>query len=277
MAKAQAAQAAPENQQLPATTDEAFLPPAELGDQLESHAGQGVSQRPEDNLVPMLAVLQPLSPQVDRRNLKHVEGAEAGAIWLKNSPVEIVPGEEGLDFQPCWFDVAWVEWVPRKAGGGFVARHKVRPPEAELREVQGDSGPQMKWVMPNGNEVIETRYHVGRARLPGGVVMPFMIPFTSTGHTVSRDWHTKMNTRKLRSGNVAPSFSTWYRLTTKQRQKNNYTWFVLQADVGDWVRDPRDLQAGVALAEAMERGATQLAEEEAVGGAARSDPEREAM
>lgn len=268
-------------EQLPATQTQGtdLLPPEQLGDLMDQHAGEGVSQRAEDNLVPMLAVLQALSPQVDRRNVAHVNGAEPGAIWLKNSPVEIVPGEQGIEFQPCWFDVAWVEWVPRRQGGGFVARHKDRPKEATFKEVQGDNGPQMRWVMPGGNELIETRYHVGRARLPNGVVMPFMIPFTSTGHTVSRDWHTKMNTRITRKGQVAPSFSTWYHLTTVQRQKNNYSWFVLKVDISRWLAEEEveDFKAGAKLAAAMSVGETKLAEEEHVGGASQVDPSTEAM
>src|SRR5215475_3414815 len=89
--------------------------PADLSDQ---YAGMGTSHAADDNLVPLVYILQKQSPQVERQDTRHIKGAEAGDIWLRNSPKEIVKGGEGILFQPCYFTINWIEWVPRERGGG---------------------------------------------------------------------------------------------------------------------------------------------------------------
>src|SRR6202035_3091033 len=58
-------------------------PPAALADRMKADAGRGVSTAQEDNQVPLIYVLQPLSPQVDKRSEQYVEGAEPGDLWLR--------------------------------------------------------------------------------------------------------------------------------------------------------------------------------------------------
>jgi hypothetical protein len=47
-------------------------------------AGRGVSFKPEDQLIPLITVLQANSPQCNARLPKYVDGAEAGRFWLRN-------------------------------------------------------------------------------------------------------------------------------------------------------------------------------------------------
>jgi hypothetical protein len=224
--------------------------PAHL-QKMQEHAGAGTSQAAEDNIVPMVAVLQPLSPQVDRRNPKYIEAAEPGAIWLKNAPTPIISGDEGIVFQPCFFSRHIVEWVPREQGGGYVARHDEMP--AEARTIKSRDGKRDVWVMPNGNQLIDTRYHVGNVVFPDGTIMPYVIPFSSSGHTVSRTWHTLMNSIRLPSGDIAPSFARVYRLKTIQRTNAAGTWFVFDVSHEGWA--PEQLyDRGLELHESFKAG-----------------------
>ena len=236
-----------------------------LEDLLEQHAGVGTSQRAEDNLVPMIGVLQAQSPAADRRNQAYVPGAEPGAFRLKNSPVPVVPGDgEGLKFIPAHFAVYWVEWTPREKGGGFVRRHDSLPKEA--RKVEDERG--VRFQLPSGNEVQETRYHTGLALLPGRGPMPFVIPFKGSGHTTSRTWQTLMNGVRTKSGRVAPSFARVYRLSTKQRTNPKGTWFavevqeILDSEGNPLVPTLEQVQMAAALATQISAGEKQLDVEE---------------
>lgn len=234
-----------------ATKEQGALP-AHLAKKMEEHSGEGVSSKQEDNLVPLVYILQAQSPQVNKRSADYIDGAEAGHIWLRNAPHPIVPGDTGILFQPCHFSKDWVEWVPRDNGGGFVARHEDRPPEAE--ETKDPQNPnRVKYVMPNGNEVIETRYHAGFVVLDDGSVLPYIIPMSSSGHSVSRQWMFMMNSNQLPKGDIAPSWSKLYRLKTKERSNAAGTWFTWDISDAGWV-DEEAFDRGTALFNAFNTG-----------------------
>jgi hypothetical protein len=222
----------------------------ELADQFKQYAGAGVSTDAADNMVPLIYVLQPLSPQVDRRNAgEFIEGAEPGDIWLRNSAAAIAKGEQGFEFQPCYFYKEFVEWVPRDDGGGFVGRHDFK--------------------MVDGQELILTRYHAGYA-LRDNQVEPYIIPFTSTGHTVSRGWMQQMNTQpwSLVPGARAPAFAYAYRITTRQRENKQGRWFQIQIGAARELADKESLDRGLALLKAFESGAKRAEEPPQAGGTA---------
>jgi hypothetical protein len=243
-------------------------------DEFRQHSGKGTSQQAEDNLLPNVGILQSNSPAADKRNPAYIEGAEPGAFVMKSGPQVIVSGEEGIYFQSCFFTKKWAEWVPREKGGGYVARHDDLPPEATRVETEGR---REKYVLPNGNELVETRYHVGFLlhgakeqmvnsgglqvpALVGGVAVPYSIPFSSTGHTVSKDWMFKMNNIRFGDGSVQPSFTRAYKLTTRQRTNKAGTWFVIS--VGQPLLVAKDqARMGLALSTALEAGEKDIGEE----------------
>lgn len=247
--------------------------PAGLMDEISGDAGKGVSTLARDNIIPMIYVLQPLSPQVqERRPEVYIEGAKPGFFWLRNSPVTLVSGDAGFAFQPCHFKRDAVEWIPRDLGGGFVARHEFAGPD----ESMDDMAKRMQWrVEPSekksrppryysgDNEIKETRYHAGfvHGGLLGladhpGLVLPFVIPFGGTGHGVSRAWMTSMGQHTLGELAIAmkaptrdedgkplpnlanPTFSgaRIYKMTTKWRKNASGEWAqVFIEDTLGWV------------------------------------------
>lgn len=232
-----------------ATTVVPSGPPAELASLMEKDRDKGVSKAQEDNLVPLIYILQGLSPQVQRRNAAYIEGAEPGSFWLRHASNPIVPGEQGITVIPCYFSKSYNEWVPRDSGGGFVGRHREVP--SDVTERADSKNPnKTKMTRPNGNEVIETREHVVLVVTPQGL-RPYVLPFSSTGHTTSRQWMFMLN-----SHGGAPSFSRKYLLTTKERTNPSGTWFGVEVKDLDWV-STEEYKVARTLNEAFETGAKQ--------------------
>lgn len=222
-------------------------PPAYLIDDLEADAGKGVSTDQADNLVPLVYILQDQSPQVLKRNPAYIEGAETGCIWLRNAPEPIVPGDVGIEAIPCYFSKDVVEWKPRDDGGGFIARHDFMTGEdieklalrlKATKQIDPKNPNRFDWIMPgSGNELVETRYHVVLVVRENGSMQPFVIPLSSTGHTFSRQWMFKYNSKRLPSGKTAASFANVYRIKTGLKNNASGEWFAFQEDDGQWLWD----------------------------------------
>lgn len=226
--------------------------PAELFDVALEDAGKGISTAQEDNMVPLVYVLQALSPQCNRRNGAYVEGAEPGAIFLKNAPSPVINGEEGILFQPCAFFKKWVEWVPRESGGGIVASHDSLPGDAK-KVTDAKNPAKIRYVRDNGNDLIETRYHAGFVLTKDNGPLPYVIPMTSSGHTVSRNWMFMMGSKQL-SGKRMPSWASLYKLTTVERSNAAGTWFQFKVTDAGWVNTRDEYERGKKLFEAFEAG-----------------------
>jgi hypothetical protein len=247
--------------------------PADLESMMQEDVGKGVSTDAADNLVPLLYVLQPLSPQVLPDNQAYMDGARAGDIWVKNAPDPIVPGEEGVWFQPCSMYQKIVEWVPRTRGGGFVASHDTMPPGAKQKERDPENPRKVPgFKTPDGNDLVDTRYEAGLL-WRNGVAMPYVIPFKSTGHSVSRGWMTKRNGLQRPDGGIMASWSHVYLLTTAHAQNASGEWYKISvgdpvplwqaADVvGDY---QRAYKMGRALHHAFQSGDKREAPEEDTG------------
>jgi hypothetical protein len=222
--------------------------------------GRGTSTAAEDNLVPMIAVLQPLSPQLNKQNQsRYIEDAEPGSIWLKGMEPQIW---EEITFQHCHFSKSIVEWVPRSKGGGFVGRHLTWPDD--MTRGKSDDGRRDIMTTKSGNHLVETRYHVGHVILPSGDMMPYIIPFSSTGHTVSRGWMNLMNAIRLEGGRIPDAWTRLYKLTTVQRQNAAGVWYVLNPQPAGWATPDQALK-GEQLYESFEKGEKKYGEEEDVG------------
>ncbi len=87
----------------------------------EQDAGKGVSTDVADNVVPLLKILQPLSPQVLKQKQEYIKGAEAGMIYPRGEK-QVWDGEEGIRIVPCYYERVWLEWGPER-GDGLKGRH----------------------------------------------------------------------------------------------------------------------------------------------------------
>ena len=86
------------------------------------HEGRGFENQTRDDIaMPFVMVLQSGSPQVAK---KEVAGAMPGHIY-NTVTQELL---EKLTYVPCCTEHCYIEWVPRDAGGGFVAKHDINSP-----------------------------------------------------------------------------------------------------------------------------------------------------
>ncbi len=233
--------------------------PAHLRDKMKADAGKGVSDNADDSLVPLVVVLQAQSPQAMKQKPEYLKGAEAGSIWMKNAPQPVVAGSEGILFQPCAFYKNVVEWIPKNkdgSGGGYVGEHATMP--ADAKEVVDKDDGSKKMMSPRGTEYVETRNHAGIIYTDDGQAYPYLIPLSSSGHSVSRQL-TFMMRNKSMDGVKLASYACLYRLKTIMRTKGAHNWFVLDPHEGgeeDSVLYATEEQydAGAALHLAFEKG-----------------------
>lgn len=202
--------------------------PDHLKGALAASTGRGISTSRDDTIIPMAHVFQKGHTQTDERDESYVEGAKPGEIWLKGSVVPVRSGVKGELFQPVAFMKVWIEWKPKRAG--FAGRHDKRPEDAYEGLIQNDAGEERPaWLRPNGNVLVETREHYG---FFGDE--PYMIPMTSTQHTVSRTWMSLMGQFKDERGKPLDSFAKVYLLTTTRREKDGNSWYVFKVDDAGW-------------------------------------------
>ena len=231
---------------------------------MQSEGGGGLSQRMEDNLVPLLYVLTSTSPQINSRDPKYVEDAEAGDIWLRNDSDPIVKGDDGVLVQFCGMYSEWVEWIPRESGGGIAGRYKDRPKEA----VQDDDNPNKWWL--GDNELIDTRNVILNVyRDPSLPPDNYVMPLKSTGHGVARAWMTNMNKKRLPNGAKPDAWACLYLMKSQTRTNKKGTWCLPEIhDVREngkfagWASDEQ-YEWGQATHDAFETGVKRAQDEDA--------------
>lgn len=193
--------------------------------------GKGVSTRTEDMLIPMVRILQKMSPEVDENTPQYIKGAKPGDFIIKNGPRPIIKGDDGFLFQPCVYYTRYVEWLPRSKGGGggagFVASHIEEPtdtisapdPQNEERTIRIRKG--------NKNLVVETRYYVGFMidEEDHSNAFPAVVPMASSNHTPAKAWNMlQRNPNKNIGENPADLWAVYYRLKSISRTKGPNTW-----------------------------------------------------
>ena len=250
--------------------------PSYLVDAAKADEGLGISTAAADNIVPLVYVMHPLSPQCDENSSQYIQGARGGSIWLRNCATPMVAGDQGILVQPVSFSKDWGEWIPRTRGGGMVGRHANRPATDEDVKRLGDKlvvgedmpdcpgaifavnpkNRQKIWTIRRGdapNDLIHTRNHAVRVFVDAKTALPYVIPLKSTGHGVSKEWMGKMMVKRA-GGKLLPSFACLYRLTTRQRKNTDGVWWqFVVADAG--YVSAEDYQIGKDLHEAFESGA----------------------
>jgi hypothetical protein len=163
------------------------------------YSGVGFEETKGSDLsIPFMNLLQSNSPEVEE---ELVPGAKTGDM-LNTVTGELIKGDTGFVFLPVHKEEAWVEWVPRIKGGGFVGMHD---PNGELvNELikanggsrippKGNDGKRISFK--NGdNEIIESYYVYGLIlNQEGNDTESFaVISFSSTKIKPYRDWLTSM-------------------------------------------------------------------------------------
>lgn len=246
--------------------------------------GAGVNT--SNMLIPMVRILQQMSPEVEKKGASYIPGAEPGSILIKNAPNPLINGDEGFVFQPCFDERRIVEYIPRQKGGGggagFVGANPIKgdpnaPPNVMMKNTFGDdavlssdpNNPDRKvWTRKSTNNLlVDTRYINGFIIAKDGAPMPAVISFASTGHTVARNWDLLMAMKRL-NGKRVDTWAVYYRLTTKLKTRGTQAWYVFDVkDAGPlsdglpttlWCATRDDYERGRALHDSLKSGQQQF-------------------
>ena len=182
-------------------------------------AGMG-NMESEDFAMPFLRVLGQLSPEINKRDSKYVEGAEAGMIF-NTVTKQTYDGEKGLSVKPCGYKREYVEWSDR--GEGTSAPVAIHPVSSGIIK-DTTRGSDFKDRLPNGNYLENTASYFVLTE----DMQQALITMKSTQLKVSRSWNSMMNTIKLKGKNglfTPASYSHVYNLSSVQQSNDKGTWF----------------------------------------------------
>jgi hypothetical protein len=181
---------------------------------------QNITQ--EDLALPFLKVLGQLSPEVNKKHAKYVEGAEPGMI-LNTVTNESYDGSKGIEVLPVYYQRQYVEWQDRgESKGAPVAIHSAS--SDILSKATRDKS--YKDRLPNGNYLENTANHY--VVLLGKTPTTALISMKATQLKVSRKWNSMMMGIKLQGKNglfTPPTYSHIYKLKTVQMSNDKGTWF----------------------------------------------------
>lgn len=187
----------------------------------EDKAGGMQGMDNEDFAMPFLRVLGQLSPEINKRDAKYVEGAEPGMIF-NTVTKQTYDGEKGLNVIPCGYKRDYVEWTERGEGSSApVATHSAS--SGIIKQATRDGANKER--LPNGNYLENTASYFVIAE-DGSKAL---ITMKSTQLKVSRNWNSMMDNISMKGsdGNTftPPIFSHVYNLSTVQQSNDKGTWF----------------------------------------------------
>jgi len=218
----------------------------------EADANQGAQNISQEDLaLPFLKILGQLSPEVNKRDGKHVEGAEPGKI------INTVTNElyDEINVIPCHYKRQYIEWADRGTSTGApVAMHEA---DSDILS-QTTRGKDYKDRLPNGNYLDNTASHF--VLCLGDNPATALISMKATQLKVSRKWNSMMMGLKLQGKNglfTPPTYSHIYNLKTVQMSNDKGTWFGWDvAKVGP-VTDKAVYEMAKAFADSVSKGQVQ--------------------
>ena len=189
----------------------------------EDDAAKGLGKIGQEDLaLPFLKILGQLSPEVNKRDGKYVEGAEPGMIF--NSVTgDLYDGVKGIDVIPCFYKLEYIEWKDRGEGvGAPVAIYD------SSSDIMSKTKPDANYKdrLPNGNYIEKTASHF--VIIQGDSPSTALISMKSTQLKISRKWNSMMSGIKMKGANgmfTPASFSHIYKLKTTQMSNDKGTWF----------------------------------------------------
>ena len=188
----------------------------------EADQGQGIGNiKQEDLALPFLKVLGQLSPEVNKRDSKYVEGAQPGMI-INTVTNELYDGEKGIQVLPVFYKRQYIEWQDRGESKG--APVKIYDAGDDIPQTTRDKGNKDR--LANGNYLENTVSHF--VVLLGKTPTTALISMKATQLKISRKWNSMMMGIKMQGKNglfTPPTYSHIYKLRTVQQSNDKGTWF----------------------------------------------------
>ena len=219
----------------------------------EEDAAKGLGAIGQDDLaLPFLKILGQLSPEVNKRDGKYVEGAEPGMIFNSVSG-ELYDGVKGIDVIPAFYKLEYIEWKDRGEGPG--APVAIYDSSSDIMsKTKADAS--YKDRLPNGNYIEKTASHF--VIITGDSPSTALISMKSTQLKISRKWNSMMSGIKLKGKNglyTPASFSHIYKLKTTQMSNDKGTWFGWEVSKVGPITDASIYQQAKSFSESISKGA----------------------
>ena len=184
------------------------------------NASMGMEEVGKDDLqMPFIRAIQPLSPQIKKNDSEFIEGASAGDLF-NTVTRQVWEGEKGLVVIPVYYQMKYLEFVPRTSGGGFVS--ELSPTDPMIAEAQRDENNLE--MLKSGNELVRTAQHYIKIVHENGELESAVVDLKKTALKKSRYWNSLMAMQKIK-GKTMPSFANTYRLTTIKESNNKGSWY----------------------------------------------------
>jgi len=219
---------------------------------MEADAQQGAQNISQEDLaLPFLKILGQLSPEVNKRDGKYVEGAEPGKII--NTVTNAL--YDTLNVIPVFYKRQYIEWQDRGTSTGApVAIH-----DADSDIISKTTrGKDYKDRLPNGNYLDNTASHF--VLTVGDNPSTALISMKSTQLKVSRKWNSMMMGLKMQGKNglfTPPTYSHIYKLSTTQMSNDKGTWFGWDVSKVGPVEDANLYNTAKTFAESVGKGEVQ--------------------
>jgi len=188
----------------------------------EADAGQGITNiKQEDLALPFLKVLGQLSPEVNKRDAKYVEGSQPGMI-INTVTNELYDGEKGIQVLPVYYKRQQIEWQDRGESKGAPVH--IYDAGDDIPQTTRDKSNKDR--LANGNYLENTVSHF--VVLLGKTPTTALISMKATQLKISRKWNSMMMGIKMQGKNglfTPPTYSHIYKLKTVQQSNDKGTWF----------------------------------------------------
>ena len=220
---------------------------------MEADAQQGTQNISQEDLaLPFLKILGQLSPEVNKRDGKYVEGAEPGKII--NTVTNAL--YDTINVIPVFYKRQYIEWQDRgtTGSGAPVAIHDA---DSDIVN-QTTRGKDYKGRLPNGNYLDNTASHF--VLTLGDNPQTALISMKSTQLKVSRKWNSMMMGIKMQGKNglfTPPTYSHIYNLSTVQMSNDKGTWFGWDVSKVGPVTDKAVYDMAKSFAESVGKGEIQ--------------------
>ena len=192
-------------------------------DDIFEFAGEGTSFDSSEMQIPFIRLLQPMSPQLNKKKPEYIDGARSSDIF-NNVTSLYWDGEAGIKVIACYQTTKYLEFVPLEMGGGF--RGEISPNSHLLQQT---SRAGAREILPNGNELVKSDQHFCLVVEEDGSFQPAVVDMKSTMLKVSRRWKTQIAMQKVKNPKTGvlmtpPVFATMWRLYAVEESNDKGSW-----------------------------------------------------
>tara|TARA_R110002020_G_C16045774_1_gene754099 strand:+ start:27 stop:824 length:798 start_codon:yes stop_codon:yes gene_type:complete len=229
--------------------------PAELAKEFEASSGLGFEEvTTKDLQMPFVRIAQAMSPQVKKNDAAFISGCGQGDIY-NTVTNQFWGGDDGVVVQPVFFQMKFLEFVPRTEGGGFVG--ELASNSKDVLEAVRDKATGME-LLSSGNELVRTAQHYVKIVHEDGNLESAVIDMKKTQLKKSRLWNSMMMMQK-HNGNMLPAFANTYRLKSVEDGNDKGSWFTWSISLENKVESLENFREAKEFYTSIARGELQIA------------------